>query len=178
MAQNNYQQQQSPTQSNDDIMRAAIKNIIDNGLDFSKINAENSDYAKAYLSNAIYEYVQRNSNTKLSERLEIYWKYEEHYLKVLKEYKEELKFVAALQEDLRKERAKFFAETLKEVSKTLSETKVDQGVQNAWIQNLVQSYTQSLDMSSELVQETAVQTMADIKKGVDEVKETATKTEK
>lgn len=178
MAQNNYQKQQSPTQSNDDIMRAAIKNIIDDCLDFSKINAENSVYAKAYLSNAIYEYVQRNSNTKLSERLEIYWKYEEHYLKVLKEYKEELKFVAALQEDLRKERAKFFAETLKEVSKTLSETKVDQGVQNAWIQNLVQSYTQSLDMSSELVQETAVQTMADIKKGVDEVKETATKTEK
>ena len=133
--------------------------------------------AKAYLSNAIWEYVQRNSNTKLNERLEIYWKYEEHYLKVLKEYKEELKFVAALQEDLRKERAKFFAETLKEVSKTLAETKVDQGVQNAWIQNLVQSYTQSLDMSSELVQETAVQTLADIKKDVDKVKESATKTE-
>ncbi|MBO7597104.1 MAG: hypothetical protein J6T70_08695 [Bacteroidales bacterium] len=65
MAQNNYQQQQSPTQSNDDIMRAAIKNIIDNGLDFSKINAEKSDYAKAYLSNAIYEYVQRNAKTRL-----------------------------------------------------------------------------------------------------------------
>ncbi len=169
--------QTPPPISNDLATKEQITEILKRGFKYDNITSDNQETAVANLSTAIWDYMQKNSNSHLKERLDIYWSIEDHYLNVLKDYKEELKFVASMQEDLRKERAKFFAETLNEVSKTLAETKVDQSVQSSWIQNLVQSYTQSLDMSSELIQETTVQTLADIKKDVDEIKKTATKTE-
>ena len=62
----------------------------------------------------------------LQEKLKVLYEYEKNYLELIKEYKEEIKFAAALQEDLRKERTKFFSEALKEVSQTLKEA------QNRW----------------------------------------------
>lgn len=103
------------------------------------------------------------SNDMLKEKLEVFYEYEKHYLEILKEYKEELKFAASLQEDLRKERSKFFSETLKEVSTTLKETEVDKSVQSGWIKELVASYTKSLDLSGILVEEQIMETLGEIK---------------
>lgn len=103
------------------------------------------------------------SNDMLKEKLQIFYEYEKHYLEILKEYKEELKFAATLQEDLRKERSKFFSETLKEVSTTLKETEVDKSVQSGWIKELVASYTKSLDLSGILVEEQIMETLGEIK---------------
>jgi predicted metalloendopeptidase len=89
-------------------------------------------------------------NNTLKERLEILYDYEKKYLDLTKNYKEEIKFAATLQEDIRKERAKFFADTLKDVQKTLDDLKVDQKVVEAWITELVGSYTKSLDISADL----------------------------
>jgi hypothetical protein len=104
------------------------------------------------------------SNTLLRERLSILYEYEKHYLDILKEYKEEIKFAASIQEDIRKERAKFFAETLKEVSDTLKKTEVDAKVADGWIRDLVCSYTKSLDLSGELAKEQTIETLDSIKK--------------
>lgn len=49
----------------------------------------------------------------LKTKLEILYTYEKNYLELVKDFKEEIKFASSIQEDLRKERAKFFAETLK-----------------------------------------------------------------
>ena len=81
---------------------------------------------------------------------------------------EELKFVASMQEDLRKERAKFFGETLKVVSNTLKETQVSADIQSRWIAELVSSYTQSLDLSDNLIQEKTAQSLENIKKEVEQ----------
>lgn len=102
-------------------------------------------------------------NERLKTQLNTYYEYEKHYLDMLKEYKEEIKFASTLQEDLRKERANFFSEKLKEVSATLKDTGVDDKVRGEWIKELVKSYTGSLDISDKLVEEHVVETINDIK---------------
>nr|WP_312058991.1 hypothetical protein [Fervidobacterium pennivorans] len=99
----------------------------------------------------------------LQEKLKLLYEYEQNYLKLIKEYKEEIKFAAALQEDLRKERTKFFSEGLKEVSQTLKEAQVDPKVAAVWIRELVDSYTKSLDLSSDLIEEHTLDMIGEIR---------------
>lgn len=89
----------------------------------------------------------------LKTKLDVLYNFEKNYLELVKEYKEEIKFASTLQEDLRKERSKFFSETLKEVSETLTASQVDGEVASKWLAELVDSYTKSLDLSSGLIEE-------------------------
>ncbi|GHX36609.1 hypothetical protein VCSRO158_1561 [Vibrio cholerae] len=99
----------------------------------------------------------------LKTKLEVLYNFEKNYLELVKEYKEEIKFASTLQEDLRKERSKFFSETLKEVSHTLSESQVDDDVASKWLKELVDSYTKSLDLSSSLIEEHTLDTIGKIR---------------
>lgn len=100
----------------------------------------------------------------LKAKLAVLFEYEKNYLELIKTYKEEIKFAGSLQEDLRKERAKFFSETLKEVSSTLNESQVDQAVTSLWLKELVDSYTKSLDLSSSLIEEHTLDMIGVIRK--------------
>lgn len=99
----------------------------------------------------------------LKNKLEVLYSFEKNYLELIKSYKEEIKFASTLQEDLRKERSKFFSETLKEVSHTLSESQVDGSVASKWLKELVESYTKSLDLSSSLIEENTLDTIGKIR---------------
>ena len=83
-------------------------------------------------------------------KLELLYRYEQHYLELIKEYKEEIKFANSLQEDLRRERSQFFTQTLKDVIQTMEAAAVDKTVSAQWIQELVASYTKSIDLSGDL----------------------------
>ncbi|MEZ9399652.1 nickel transporter [Vibrio splendidus] len=100
----------------------------------------------------------------LKQKLSVLYDFEKNYLELVKEYKEEIKFASTLQEDLRKERSKFFSETLKEVSGTLSESQVDGEVASKWLKELVDSYTKSLDLSSGLIEENTLDMIGKIRK--------------
>lgn len=104
------------------------------------------------------------SLSSLHERLGILYEYEKNYLSLVKEYKEEIKFAANLQEDLRKERTKFFAESLREVSQTLKDAQVSTDVASTWLMELVNSYTNSLNLSGNLIDEHTVDTIGIIRK--------------
>lgn len=165
---NNNSQMANQTQPpTDTATKAKVVEMLEEGFERYKISVENQDSVINSISEVLWDYFQKHSNSQLRERLEIYWTFEKHYLDVLKEYKEELKFVASMQEDLRKERAKFFGEILKEVSNTLKETQVPAEVQSKWIAELVSSYTQSLDLSDNLIQEKTAQSLENIKKEVE-----------
>lgn len=126
-----------------------------------EVNSEGDPlYSNAKIIEQILDEVY---NERLKSQLNIYYEYEKHYLDMLKEYKEEIKFASTLQEDLRKERANFFSEKLKEVSATLKDTGVDDKVRGEWIKELVKSYTGSLDISEKLVEEHVVETFNGIK---------------
>ena len=96
------------------------------------------------------------SEEDLKNKLEILFEYEKHYLELIKEYKEEIKFSASLQEDLRRERSQFFTQILREVSETLKNADVDSKVASQWTQDLVDSYTKSIELSSDLAKTHAI----------------------
>ncbi|MEY0026789.1 nickel transporter [Providencia rettgeri] len=99
----------------------------------------------------------------LRDRLEIIFDYEKDYLGLIREHKEEIKFVNSLQEDLRKERAKFFSSVLDEVSTVLKSAQVSPEVSSQWIIELVDSYTKSLDSSSRIVSENTLSRFNELK---------------
>lgn len=105
------------------------------------VNTDNSIGKDQNESNELHE---------LKVKLELLYSYQGHYLQLIKDYKEEIKFASTLQEDLRRERSQFFTQTLKEVLQTLHSAEVEKNVSNKWIEELVTTYTKSLDLSSDL----------------------------
>ncbi len=93
-------------------------------------------------------------------KLDLLYQYEKHYLELIKEYKEEIKFASSLQEDLRRERSQFFTQTLREVVQTLQTQEIDKKVASQWIEELVASYTKSIDLSSDLAKTHVVQVLS------------------
>ncbi|WP_124795188.1 hypothetical protein [Conchiformibius steedae] len=87
----------------------------------------------------------------------------QNYLTLLRTFKDEIKFAYELQQNLRKERAKFFSQTLREVSATLAQAQVDESIASMWVQDLVKSYTSSLDLSANLVDENTMNTISQIR---------------
>ncbi|MEC6906678.1 MULTISPECIES: nickel transporter [Photobacterium] len=136
-----------------------------NQLISSAVKASGADDSiKAQLTEALKKELNSYVNLELLKtKLEILYNFEKNYLALVKEYKEEIKFASTLQEDLRKERSKFFSETLKEVSHTLSESQVDGAVASKWLEELVDSYTKSLDLSSSLIEEHTLDTIGKIR---------------
>ncbi|MCT4536042.1 hypothetical protein [Halodesulfovibrio sp.] len=133
-------------------MNSNLKNLIENVVKSTVDTNENID--AAYLAAAIEkELHEQVTLTSLRSKLEVLFEYEKNYLELIKSYKEEIKFASTIQEDIRKERAKFFAKTLKEASNTLSDSQVESTVASSWLKELVESYTQSLDLSSVLIEE-------------------------
>lgn len=93
---------------------------------------------------------EATSETSLTNMLKILYENEEHHLRLIKEYKEEIKFANSVQEDVRRERVQFFTQILREVTESLNNAQLDSNVTSKWIHELVESYTKSLDLSSEL----------------------------
>lgn len=129
---------------------------------FSKVEMDNNAKV-AIIQSVILKVESAVSLTSLQEKLKVLYEYEKNYLELVKNYKEEIKFAATLQEDLRKERTKFFSEALKEVSATLKESQVDSNVASVWIKELVNSYTKSLDLSSGLIEEHTIDMIGEIR---------------
>ena len=95
-------------------------------------------------------------------KLELLYQYEKHYLGLIKDYKEEIKFANTLQEDLRRERSQFFTQTLKDVIQTMNIAEVDKTVSAQWIQELVASYTKSIDLSGDLAKTHVIEIISSI----------------
>ncbi len=134
--------------------------VLDNCFGDIEMDAKAKEAIKKSILINFNEYV---ATSKIKERLSILFEYEKNYLGLIKEYKEEIKFVGTLQEDLRKERAKFFSDTLREVSSAMKESQVPSEVASKWIEELVNSYTKSLDVSSGLVEEHTFDTIGNIR---------------
>ena len=141
---------------------------------FSNIEVE-KNIKEVIKKTILLSFDQHTATSRLKERLGILFEYEKNYLGLIKEFKEEIKFVGSLQEDLRKERAKFFSDTLREVTQALKEAQVSSDVASQWIQELVNSYTKSLDVSTGLIEERTFDTIGAIRKHAKEEASLATK---
>ena len=101
--------------------------------------------------------------------MKILFSYQQNYLNLIREFKEEIKFLNTTQEDLRKERSKFFSNTLEEVNESLKKSSIDEKLTQQWTQQLVDSYTDSLDTSSELVRTKVMETVEEMKNKSEEL---------
>jgi hypothetical protein len=147
--------------------------ILEDAFNTSDIDANAKSALIKIICLRTEEYTTLSS---LKAKLEVLFEYEKNYLELIKTYKEEIKFAGSLQEDLRKERAKFFSETLKEVSSTLEAAQVESSVSSMWLKELVNSYTKSLDLSSGLIEEHTIDMIGKIRKEAkSEIKQVDTK---
>lgn len=107
-----------------------------------------------------------NSNP-LKKKLNTLYEHEKHLFTILKDYKEEIKFAVNLQEDIRREKAKFFSATLKEVCDSLRDEQINKECAEKWIEDLVASYTSSLKLSYQLTNENIMAEIGNIKEEID-----------
>lgn len=149
---------------------AEFANVLDTCFSNLDVDSKIKDAIKKTI---LLNFDEHTATSKLKERLQILFEYEKNYLSLIKEYKEEIKFVGTLQEDLRKERAKFFSETLREASDALKDAQVSSDVASIWIQELVKSYTKSLDVSSALIEEHTFDTIGEIRNHAKDVRNSA-----
>ena len=159
ISENDYIKQSQTNQTNvndNSIVFQIVKENLEKILIDEKFS---SDDINKTISNITKEITKALSNNLLEERLAISSDYEKKYLELTKDYKEEIKFVATLQEDIRRERSKFFSEMLQEVHKAFENIKMDKKVTDLWISDLVNSYTKSLDISSDLAKDYVLNTM-------------------
>lgn len=167
------------TQTNPSQIVSEIRNYLkDNFLSAIKtlnldetMNRLTDNLADKYSEKAVKYIESKISLEYMKNKLDILFEYEKHYLSLIKEYKEEIKFASSLQEDLRKERANFFSATLREVYATLQATKVGPEIESMWLEKLVSSYTDSLDLSAELVKENTLSRVSELKEETIESKE-------
>lgn len=106
-----------------------------------------------------------NSNP-LKKKLNTLYEHEKHLFTILKDYKEEIKFAVNLQEDIRREEAKFFSATLKEVCDSLRDEQINKECAEKWIEDLVASYTSSLKLSYQLTDENIMTSIGNIKEEI------------
>ena len=132
--------------------------VVDGNINLEASKGAVNDFQKELQKN-----LEEDFRIKQGE-LQILHSFEKQNLDLLKEYKEEIKFLYSSQEELRKERANFFATTLKEIIATLRNEEVDSKIASVWLNALVESYTKSLDLSEKFAQEGITNLMEDLRK--------------
>ncbi len=147
------------------LVKTEFENSVKSVCSEEKSISSLSEGYSEFVSNKIIEKVE---NPMRDKKLEILYSHEKHFLDILKDYKEEIKFATSLQAEIRKEQSAFFSTTLKDVCASLKETQVDPKCQVQWIFDLVESYTSSLKISSKLAEEHVVALLGDIQKEVSE----------
>lgn len=146
-----------------------VKKQLGNYLESEETSLEaiKSKLTEGFAEDISEALVNKIENPELDNKLEILYNHEKHFLDILKDYKEEIKFAESLQADIRKEQAAFFSSTLKEVCTSLKETQIDQQYQVQWIFDLVKSYTSSLKISSRLAEDHVISLLGEIQEKAD-----------
>lgn len=148
-------------------IKKRILSFITNAPD--SVDEETKGYLSKLVDNELNNLIHVSESKQLTANLDVLFNYQKNYLELIKEYKEEIKFVNTIQEDLRRERAKFFAQNLQEVHETLEKASIDKEQSSIWIKELVESYTKSIDLSSELVKIQVTETVEKLKSDSDEI---------
>ena len=140
--------------TNQNDVTEALQNMVD-----QLQNVEDAKQKQTVISSTAAELAHRS----LAERLSTMLDFERKYLELIKEFKDELKFAEGLQEDIRKERAKFFSETIGDVHETLVKSEINKEQADLWMTELVTSFTNSLDVSSKLAKDNVLATLGEIR---------------
>lgn len=121
------------------------------------------DVSEKFVSSFAEELSKYIDFESLNQKLNLFYTFEKNYLELIKEHKEEIKFVHSVQEDLRRERSNFFTQILKDASESLKKAEIDSKIASTWLQELVSCYTKSLNLSNEIVSTHAVDIIGELR---------------
>lgn len=116
----------------------------------------------------------RVSDDIANDKLEVIAKYEEHYMRLLRNYKEEIAEIESMMREVRKERETFYQITLPQIEKTIRSDKVlSEDARREWIEELRSNMEKSFRISEALIQHYVTSNQAEfkekLKKAVDKV---------
>ena len=110
----------------------------------------------------------------VNDKLEVVAQYEEHYMRLLRNYKEEIAEIESMMREVRKERETFYQITLPQIEKTIRSDKVlSEDARREWIEELRANMEKSFRISEALIQHYVTSNQAEfkekLKKAVDKV---------
>lgn len=96
--------------------------------------------------------------------------YEEHYMKLLRNYKREIQEIQEMLKNIREERQQFFLETLPQIEYTMENDNIlSEENKKVWIQDLRENMEKSFSVSEEIVNHYVTENLKEFKEKLKEV---------
>lgn len=101
--------------------------------------------------------------------IQVLYDYEKHYMELVKKYASEIKMVADMLCDLRKEQEIFYKETLPEIIEKLNQDAgIDEEMRNVWLKRLTTNMDRSFGLSETLINDYVTKNIDEFKVEVNE----------
>lgn len=105
---------------------------------------------------------------KKDESIEIIYEYEKHYMKLIKEYKPEIDYIAKHLNDLRFEQIDFLENKLPRLKEILIEQGIDNDLQSKWLSEIIENINRSYLISEKLITHYLTKNIDEFKETIDE----------
>lgn len=101
--------------------------------------------------------------------IHVIFEYEKHYMELVREYSNEIKFIEKMLSEFRIEQTKFYEDTLPKISRSLTEdVSVDDEMKKLWLSRLSTNMERSFLISEKLITDYATKSIDEFKKAVEE----------
>lgn len=102
--------------------------------------------------------------------IQVLYDYEKHYMELIRKYSTEIKFIADMLSDFRKEQEQFYNETLPKIKEKLSQDSVgvDEEMKKVWLKRLTMNIDRSFGLSETLINGYATKSIEEFKAAVNE----------
>lgn len=101
--------------------------------------------------------------------IQVLYDYEKHYMELVKKYASEIKMVADMLCDLRKEQEIFYKETLPEIIEKLNQDAgIDEEMRNVWLKRLTTNMDRSFGLSETLINDYVTKNIDEFKAEINE----------
>ena len=101
--------------------------------------------------------------------LDTLYEYQKQYMKLVREYKNEIEFINNQLKELREEQEKFYSTDILKISDVLDNDKVDEEAKKMWLRELQASMSRSFKMSERLLNDFAVKSIDEFRTNADKI---------
>lgn len=101
--------------------------------------------------------------------IHVLFEYEKYYMELVREYSNEIRFIAGMLSEFRIEQTKFYEETLPQISHSLTEDQsVDDEMKKLWLKRLSTNMDRSFLISEKLITDYATKSIDEFRKAAEE----------
>lgn len=101
--------------------------------------------------------------------IQVLFDYEKHYMELVKKYSPEIKMIADMLSDFRKEQEIFYKQTLIEIIEKLNQDRgIDEEMKSLWLKRLTTNIDRSFGLSETLINDYATKNIDEFKAVINE----------